>query len=117
MGSPRENTGERADRNFVELLHGVRVAVTGVQVLFGFLLIASLSPGFAEGADSDRGLSYLALSPAAVASVFFIAPVAQVRSLIGTLALAVAMTSAALMVVGFLFDGPPPLLTAPRWPG
>ncbi|MFI0486048.1 DUF6328 family protein [Actinomadura sp. 9N215] len=129
-GSPRENTGERADRNFVELLHGVRVAVTGVQVLFAFLLTVPFSPGFAEVADSDRGLYYLALTSAAVASVFFIAPVAQHRilfrqglkeplvhraslySLIGTLALAVSMTSATLMVVGYLFDGPLPLLTA-----
>jgi hypothetical protein len=129
-GSPRENTGERADRNFVEILHGVRVAVTGVQMLFAFLLIVPFSPGFAEVADTDRGLYYLALTSAATASMFFIAPVAQHRilfrqglkeslvhranlySLIGTLALAVSMTAATLMVVDHLFDGPLPLITA-----
>ncbi|MBC6462508.1 DUF6328 family protein [Actinomadura sp. HBU206391] len=128
---PSEETpGQRADRNFVELLQGLRVAVTGVQVLFAFLLTVPFSPGFAKIAAADRRLFYVALVSAAIASMFFIAPVAQHRvlfrqglkeplvkranlyGLIGTLALAVSMTSATLMVVDYLFDGPLPLITA-----
>jgi uncharacterized protein DUF6328 len=125
-----ETAAERADRNFVEMLQGFRVAVTGVQVLFAFLLTVPFAPGFARVAQGDRWLFYLALVSAAVASMFFIAPVAQHRILfrqglkeslvhrsnrygmIGTVALAISMTSATLMVVDYLFDGLLPLITA-----
>lgn len=129
-GSPPESTEERADRNFVELMQGFRVAVTGVQVLFAFLLVVPFSPGFAEVAATDRSLFYVALTSALVASMFFVAPVAQHRilfrqglkeplvkranryGLIGTIALSVSMTAATLMVVDYLFTGPLPLITA-----
>jgi hypothetical protein len=128
--APKESPGEQADRNFVELLQGLRVAVTGVQVLFAFLLTVPFSTGFAKVAATDRSLFYVALTAAAVASMFFIAPVAQHRilfrqglkeplvhraslySLIGTLALAISMVAATLMVVDYLFGGPLPLITA-----
>jgi Family of unknown function (DUF6328) len=73
-GSPEESAGEHADRNFVELLQGLRVAVTGVQVLFVFLLTVPFAPGFARVAAADRSLFYVALTSAATASMFFIAP-------------------------------------------
>ena len=37
---------QRADRNFAELLQEVRVAQTGVQVLFGFLLTVPFTARF-----------------------------------------------------------------------
>ncbi|MDX6740135.1 DUF6328 family protein [Actinocorallia sp. A-T 12471] len=125
-----ETPAERADRNFVEFLQGIRVAVTGVQVLFAFLLTVPFSPGFAGVRDGERTLFYLALVSAALASLFFIAPVAQHRilfrqglkeplvkranvyGLIGTAALAVSMTTAAWLVIDHLFDGLLPSLTA-----
>lgn len=125
-----ESPAERADRNFVELLQGFRVAVTGVQVLFAFLLTVPFSPGFVRVNATDRGLFYVALVSAALASVFYIAPTSQHRILfrmgmkeqlvrrsnvygvLGTLALAVSITAATLMVMDFLFDGPLPLITA-----
>ncbi|MGI8335692.1 DUF6328 family protein [Actinomadura scrupuli] len=128
-GRDDETPMERADRNFVELLQGFRVAVTGVQVLFAFLLTVPFSPGFERSADVDHRLYYVALVGAAVASMFFIAPVAQHRILfrqglkeslvkrsnlygmVGTLALAVSMTAATLMVVDYLFSGPMPVIT------
>jgi hypothetical protein len=42
---PGETAAERADRNFVELPQGLRVAVTGVQVLFAFLLTVPFASG------------------------------------------------------------------------
>lgn len=125
-----ETPAERADRNFMELLQGFRVAVTGVQVLFAFLLTVPFATGFTRVGDGDRRAFYVALVGAAVASVFYIAPVAQHRvlfrqgmkeglvkranlyGLIGTLALTVSITAATLLVVGHLFDGPLPLITA-----
>jgi Family of unknown function (DUF6328) len=36
-----ESTEERADRNLTELLHELRVAGLGIQVLFGFLWVGN----------------------------------------------------------------------------
>ncbi|RVX40355.1 hypothetical protein EDD27_2760 [Nonomuraea polychroma] len=117
----QESQQERADRNFVELLQGARVAVTGVQVLFAFLLTVPFSPGFAQLSLADRWLFYVALVSAAVASICYIAPTAQHRVLfrqgrketlvrrsnlygiLGALALAVSMTTATMLVIDYLF--------------
>jgi hypothetical protein len=116
-----ESDQERADRNFVELLQGARVAVTGVQVLFAFLLTVPFSPGFAKLDLADRWLFYVALVSAAVASICYIAPTAQHRVLfrqgrketlvrrsnhygiVGALALAVSMATATMLVIDYLF--------------
>jgi hypothetical protein len=128
-GRPGESMAERADRNFMELLQGTRVATTGVQVLFAFLLTVPYAQGFSKVSVLDRRLFYVALVSAAVASLFFIAPVAQHRILFrqgrkeplvrranrqvlaGTLALAVSMTASTLTVLDYLFNGPIPLIT------
>lgn len=129
-GGNGETPDERADRNFIELLQGFRVAVTGVQVLFAFLLTVPFSPGFADLNTGDRRLFYVALVSAALASICYIAPAAQHRVLfrqgqkellvrranrlgvMGGVALGVSMTAATLMVVDYLFDGAVPALTA-----
>ncbi|MEO3787703.1 DUF6328 family protein [Actinocorallia sp. B10E7] len=129
-GVPGESPAARADRNFVELLQGLRVAVTGVQVLFAFLLTVPFSPGFGEVTELQRVLYYVALVAAAVASIFFITPAAQHRilfrqglkeplvhrsnryAMIGTLSLAVSITSATLLVVDYIFRWPLAVVTA-----
>jgi hypothetical protein len=121
-GIDDESPAARSARNFIELLQGFRVAVTGVQVLFAFLLTVPFAQGFSKVAKTDRWLFYVALIGAALASMFFIAPVAQHRilfrqghketlvkrsnlyGLFGTVALAVSMTAATLMVVDYLFS-------------
>lgn len=125
-----ESGKERADRNFVELLQGARVAVTGVQVLFAFLLTVPFSPGFVRLGEGDRRLFYVALVSAAVASICYIAPATQHRVLFrqglketlvrrsnaygiaGALALAVSMTAATMLVVDFLFHSALGMVTA-----
>ncbi|MDF2706755.1 MAG: hypothetical protein K0R62_2407 [Nonomuraea muscovyensis] len=125
-----ETGGDRADRNFVELLQGARVAVTGVQVLFAFLLTVPFSPGFTRLDAFDRRLFFVALVSAAIASICYIAPAAQHRVLFrqglketlvrrsnfygiaGALALAVSMTAATMLVVDYLFDSTIGALTA-----
>ncbi|HEU5157106.1 MAG TPA: DUF6328 family protein [Streptosporangiaceae bacterium] len=129
-GIDDESPAARTARNFMELLQGFRVAVTGVQVLFAFLLTVPFAPGFAKITGAERWLFYIALIGAALASIFFIAPVAQHRILfrqglketlvkrsnlygvMGTVALAVSMTAATLMVVDYLFSGPLAIGTA-----
>ncbi|MEV0381517.1 DUF6328 family protein [Nonomuraea sp. NPDC050643] len=125
-----ESHGERADRNFMELLQGSRVAVTGVQVLFAFLLTVPFSQGFSALAMADRWLYYVALVSAALAAICYIAPASQHRVLFrqghketlvqrsnfygiaGALALAVAMTSATALVIDYLFGSPVAWITA-----
>jgi hypothetical protein len=47
-GEPGETEKERLDRNFQELLQGLRVALPGVQVLFAFLLILPFQQGYVK---------------------------------------------------------------------
>lgn len=71
-----ETEQQRIDRNFTELLQEVRVAQTGVQILFAFLLGLAFTQRFTElGAGGD--VVYLAtLLLAALAAGLLIAPVA-----------------------------------------
>src|SRR4051794_21155547 len=72
---------ERVDRNLVELLQEVRVVQTGVQVLFAFLLMAPLTPGFAHLGSASRIEYFVTLSLAGAAAVLLIAPTAFHRVL------------------------------------
>ncbi|MGW7053408.1 DUF6328 family protein [Streptomyces sp. NPDC054887] len=51
-----ETEEERADRLWVELLQELRVAQTGVQVLFGFLLTVVFQPRYTELSRTDHGI-------------------------------------------------------------
>ena len=75
----QETTEQRADRNLQELLQELRVAQTGVQILFAFLLIFPLQPRFAQ-LDTDQRAGYLvALALGATAACLLIAPAAYHR--------------------------------------
>jgi hypothetical protein len=76
-----ETEKERLDRQLAELLQGLRVAVTGVQVLFAFLLTVPFSAGFNKLDDLGLRLFFVSLVTAAIASICFIAPAAQHRVL------------------------------------
>jgi len=72
---------QRADRNFSELLQELRVAQTGVQILFAFLLTLSFMDRF-TGIDAfARGVYVFTLVVAAVTVALFVAPVALHRLL------------------------------------
>jgi hypothetical protein len=78
----REETPlERLDRNFEELTGELRVIVTGVQVLFAFLLIVPFNTGFAHVGTFERGVYFVTLILAALATVCVIAPSARHRFL------------------------------------
>jgi hypothetical protein len=80
-GNRHETEHERLDRQLMELLQGFRVAVTGVQVLFAFLLTVPFAVGFRDVDRTGRALFYVALFGAALASICFTAPVIQHRIL------------------------------------
>ncbi|HEY2766993.1 MAG TPA: DUF6328 family protein [Solirubrobacteraceae bacterium] len=81
-GETRHETPlERLDRNLEELTGELRVVVTGVQVLFAFLLIVPFNTGFAHVGDFERTVYFVTLVLAALAAVCTIAPSAQHRFL------------------------------------
>jgi hypothetical protein len=77
----RETELERADRNLSELVQELRVAQTGVQMLFAFLLIVPFSARFGEVTPFQRTLYFAALLLAGAAAALLIAPAAQHRVL------------------------------------
>ena len=78
---PQETVAERADRNFGDLLQELRVAQTGVQILFAFLLTLPLQARFEKLDDWEIGTFVAALLLSAGASICLIAPVAYHRAL------------------------------------
>ncbi|MEV5824333.1 DUF6328 family protein [Spirillospora sp. NPDC052242] len=79
---PRNETDhERLDRQLIEMLQGFRVAVTGVQMLFAFLLTVPYAAGWGKIDETGRILFFIALYGAAFASICFSAPVFQHRIL------------------------------------
>ncbi|MDQ6915119.1 MAG: DUF6328 family protein [Actinomycetota bacterium] len=120
-----ESAGERLDRNLSELLQELRVAQTGVQVLFAFLLVLPFNNRFTTVTSYEKGVYFATLLLAAAATLMFIAPSAHHRvlfhlqdkrhvvllanklALVGTACLALAMTGAVLLITTFLFGVAP----------
>ncbi len=76
-----ETEAERADRNFGELLQELRVAQTGVQILFAFLLTLPFTQRFERLDSEDRTVYLGTLLATALATACLIAPVSQHRIL------------------------------------
>ena len=77
-----ESPLERADRNYNELLQELRVAQTGVQILFAFLLTIPFQQRFGEMVGTGLRQEYLAtLLVTAAATALLIAPVTMHRIL------------------------------------
>jgi hypothetical protein len=122
--SPRrdESEAERLDRNFSELLQELRVAQTGVQILFAFLLTLAFSARFGDIDNFGRIVYLIALLSAAAATALIIGPVAYHRILFrrgqkptvvwsahrlaggGLTFLLIAMVCSVLLVTDFLLD-------------
>lgn len=76
-----ESEAERLDRNYSELLQELRVAQTGVQILFAFLLGIAFQQQFQKIESYQRGVYIVTLFAAACAAITLIAPVAIHRML------------------------------------
>jgi hypothetical protein len=134
MSTPRGDSGEthkeRIDRELLELLNELRVALPGVQFLFAFLLIVPFQQTADEITEFQRDVYFVALAAAAVATVLLIAPAAQHRVLFrqqdkegllrrsngsaiaGLVALGVAICASLLLVIDVLFSQTLAWLTA-----
>jgi hypothetical protein len=117
-----EDHGERVNRELIELLNELRVALPGVQVLFAFLLAVPFSQGFATTTSFQRALFFGTLVATAVASVLLIAPSAWHRlhfrqknkervlltsnrlSIAGLAFLAAAMSGAVMLIADFIYS-------------
>lgn len=70
----QESEAERLDRNTIELVNELRVAGTGVQVLFAFLLVVPFYNRFAHLSRFERDDYFATLLCVAIASMLLIAP-------------------------------------------
>jgi Family of unknown function (DUF6328) len=126
----RETEHERLDRNLIELLGELRVALPGVQVLFAFLLIVPFNQGYSRMTPFDKATYFVTLITAALALILLVAPSVQHRlafrhddkahlvetanrlSIAGFGFLALAMTGALLLVTNVVFGAAAAALTA-----
>src|SRR3954453_1196005 len=81
LSERNETALERSDRHLSELMQEVRVAQTGVQVLFGFLLTVPFTARFSALETGERWLYLMTLAVAGTAAMLLIAPGAQHRVL------------------------------------
>jgi hypothetical protein len=101
-----ETPDAREDRQLIELLNELRVALPGVQMLFGFMLAVPFSQRFGSLTDRQRLLFYLAFLAAAGASICFMTPpsfhrITWQRGLKGRM----LRISSALTIAGTVFLG------------
>ena len=78
-----ETPEERADRRWNETLQEVRVAQTGAQILFGFLMSVAFMPRFSMLGDFDRTLYVVTVVFGTGATGALVAPVSFHRLLAG----------------------------------
>ncbi len=76
-----ETAAQRADRNLGELLQELRVAQTGVQLLFGFLLAIAFTPVFTASGSGERLLYGVTVMCCTVSFALIVGPVAAHRVL------------------------------------
>jgi predicted membrane channel-forming protein YqfA (hemolysin III family) len=69
-----EDRRDQLNRELIELLNELRVALPGVQVLFAFLLIVPFSQGFGRVTSAQQRVYFVAFLATAVATVLLIAP-------------------------------------------
>lgn len=117
----KETDKERYDRELIELLNELKVALPGVQVLFAFLLAVPLNNRFAEINQTEKTLFFLTLTSTAMATVLLIAPSAIHRidfrnqdkgsmiilfnriSIVGLIFTALAMIGALMFITDLLY--------------
>jgi hypothetical protein len=78
-----EHPLQKADRNMIELLQELRVAQTGVQILFAFLLSLSFTERFGRIDDFQRWTYVVTLLLTSVTTGLLVAPAAIHRMLFG----------------------------------
>jgi hypothetical protein len=117
-----ESPKERSNRELIELLNELRVALPGVQVLFAFLLAVPFAQGWRRVTPFQKDVFFAAFLSTALSSLFLIAPSAFHRigwrvtdkgrivrasnrlTLAGLTFLAFAIESVVLLVTDYIFE-------------
>jgi hypothetical protein len=118
----RETPKERHDRELIELLNELRVALPGVQVLFAFLLAVPFARGWPKVTNFEKNVFFVSFMGAAVSSALLIATssihrigwrvtdkgkivrVGTVLTIAGLFALAVSVVAVVLLVTDYIFS-------------
>jgi hypothetical protein len=116
-----ESAQERQNRELIELLNELRVALPGVQVLFAFLLAVPFANGFPKLNGTQRDVFFAAFIATALSTVLLIAPssyhrlrwrqhdkermlvISNALTIAGLFCLAVAITCVVFVITDFLF--------------
>jgi MFS family permease len=122
-GETRETAGERANRELIELLNELRVALPGVQVMFAFLLTVPFTQRFGDLDSNDRRVFYAAVLLSAAATLCLISPTAHHRlrfrgnvkehllksanvfAVLGLVLLAAAMSAVTYVITDLVYPG------------
>jgi hypothetical protein len=122
MGDSGESPKQRHDRELIELLNELRVAIPGVQVLFAFLLAVPFAQGWKRITTFQKDVFFVAFLATAMSSVLLIAPSAYHRigwrsedkgrilkasnklAIAGLFFLAVSIAAVVLLVTDYIFD-------------
>ena len=114
---------QRRDRQMIELLNELRIALPGVQILFAFLLTVPFTQRFPDLTSFERDVFYITLLATVLSTACLIAPSAAHRLrfhrgdrewlvesantllIAGLGFLAIAIGSAFLLITDLLFDG------------
>ena len=117
-----ESKDERLDRELIELLNELRVALPGVQVLFAFLLAVPFTQRFERLTGAQEDVFFAAFLCTAVATALLIAPSAYHRlrwrehdkehmlqmsnrlAIAGTVFLAAAIIAVVYLVTNLIFS-------------
>jgi hypothetical protein len=121
---PHRDERAKRDRQMIELLNELRIALPGVQILFAFLLTVPFTQRFGQLTDFQLDVYYVTLIASMLSASCLIGPTAAHRlrfhqgdrawviesahrlSIGGLIFLALAMGSALLLITDVLFDGP-----------
>jgi hypothetical protein len=119
----REREDRKRDRQMIELLNELRVALPGVQILFAFLLTVPFSFRFDKLTAFQRDVYYVTLISTLLSTACLIAPSAAHRLrfhqgerawivesandllIAGLVFLAAALACSVLLITDLLFDG------------
>jgi len=119
---PGESPKQRHDRELIELLNEIRVALPGVQVLFAFLLAVPFARGWTTTDALQKDVFFVAFIATALSSALLIAPsayhrlrwrvedkgrivyVSNVLTIAGLFFLAVSISACVLLVTDYIYD-------------
>ena len=122
MSERQESPKERHDRELIELLNELRVALPGVQVLFAFLLAVPFARGWPKVTSFQKDVFFVAFLGAAASSALLIATssihrigwratnkekivsTGNVLTIVGLFALAVSIVAVVLFVTDYIFS-------------